>query len=320
MEFLGLLLSNLGGVPSISLTRKRRDGLLQEIAEWRKWSSAERREGREPRAEPRELAVLLGKLVFASQVVWNGRAFMQAMLSSFAGCEIDWRRGKVSFRGGSFTKCMVLPGGFWDDLDWWGEHLVERYSVPWTEVETPVAAIMGTDASGWGSGQLAWIDGGREEGQLLFTSAETRRPINWRELSGIVRAVELFGARLSGRTVLMETDNMAAKCSAAKGASHAEDMQELIRRLTRACERHVIRLKLTHTPGLKLDRPEHTSRGGLVEEPRQRLSARVFASLERAWGPFDSFIGPERQLASSERQSGLQFSPSGSIVGGRETA
>ena len=320
MEFLGLLLSNLGGVPSISLTRKRRDGLLQEIAEWRQWSSAERREGREPRADPRELAVLLGKLVFSSQVVWNGRAFMQAMLSSFAGCEIDWRRGKVSFRGGSFTKRMVLPGGFWDDLDWWGEHLLERYSVPWTEVETPTAAIMGTDASGWGSGQLAWIDGGREEGQLLFTSAETRRPINWRELSGIVRAVELFGARLSGRTVLMETDNMAAKCSAAKGASHAEDMQELIRRLTRACERHRIRLKLTHTPGLKLDRPDHTSRGDLVEEPRQRLSARVFASLERAWGPFDSFIGPERQLASSELQSGLQFSPSGSIVGGRESA
>ena len=113
MELLGLLLSNLGGVPSISLTRKRRDG--------------------QPRSEPRELAVLLGKLVFASQVVWNGRAFMQAMLSSFAGCEIDWRHGKVSFRGGSFTKRMGLPGGFWDDLDWWGEHLVERYSVPWTD-------------------------------------------------------------------------------------------------------------------------------------------------------------------------------------------
>ena len=76
------------------------------------------------------------------------------MLSSFAGCEIDWRRGKVSFRGGSFTKCMALPGGFWDDLAWWGEHLVARYSVPWTELETPAAAVMGTDASGWGSGQF----------------------------------------------------------------------------------------------------------------------------------------------------------------------
>ena len=106
----------------------------------------------------------------------------------------------------------------------------------WVETETPAAAVMGTDASGWGSGQLVWLDGGREEGQLRFTGAEIWRPINWRELSGIVRAVELFGARLSGRTVLMESDNMAAKCSAAmKGASHALDMQELVRRLTRAC-------------------------------------------------------------------------------------
>ena len=108
VEFLGLLISNLGGVPSISLTRKRRDGLLREIGEWRQWALAKQQAGREPRAYPRELASLLGKLVFASQVVWNGRAFMESMLSTFAGCEIDWRRGTVSLRRGSFTKRMSL--------------------------------------------------------------------------------------------------------------------------------------------------------------------------------------------------------------------
>ena len=54
-EFLGLLLSDPGGVPSISLTRKRRDSLLQEIAEWRhrsrecraaRWARATRRSSR----------------------------------------------------------------------------------------------------------------------------------------------------------------------------------------------------------------------------------------------------------------------------------
>ena len=129
MEFLGLLLSNLEGVPSISLTRKRRNGLLREIGEWRQWALSERQAGREPRAYPQELATLLGKLVFASQVAWNGRAFMQSMLSTFAGCEIDWRWGTVSLHGGSFTKCMPLPGGFWDDIDWRGEHLDTAPSV-----------------------------------------------------------------------------------------------------------------------------------------------------------------------------------------------
>ena len=50
-------------------------------------------------ADPLELARLMGKLVFASQVVWNGRPYMQAMLSCFAGCAVDWKRGTVEFEG-----------------------------------------------------------------------------------------------------------------------------------------------------------------------------------------------------------------------------
>ena len=85
MEFLGLLLANVNGQQGISLTRKRRDGLLELIAAWEQWRKESTRPGRKARADPRELASLLGKLVFASQVVWNGRPFMQSLLSSFAG-------------------------------------------------------------------------------------------------------------------------------------------------------------------------------------------------------------------------------------------
>ena len=37
------------------------------------------------RAEPRELASFIGHLVFCSDVVPNGRVYMQAMLRQFAG-------------------------------------------------------------------------------------------------------------------------------------------------------------------------------------------------------------------------------------------
>ena len=294
MEFLGLLLANLKDQQGISLTRKRRDGLLSLIGEWERWRATVGRPGRRSKAAPRELASLLGKLVFASQVVWNGRPFMQAMLSSFAGHTVDWVRGEVSFKGGERKQGIELTDGFWEDLRWWKVHLQERYSVPWKTDELAVAAITGTDASGWGTGQLAWVDGQRLESQLEFTHAERRRPINWRELLGIVRIVEQFGSLLTGRAVLIETDNMAAKGSAAKRSSKAEDMQELVRRLVSACELHHIRLRLTHTPGEKLDRPDQTSRGDLVEEPRQRLTSAWFQRIERAFGSFSSFLGPER--------------------------
>ena len=46
------------------------------------------------------------------------------------------------------------------------------------------AAITGTDASDFACGELAWIDGAREEMRVLFSRAEKRRPINFRELLG----------------------------------------------------------------------------------------------------------------------------------------
>ena len=71
--------------------------------------------------------------------------------------------------------------------------------------------------------------------------------------------------------VLAETDSMAAKGAAEKLASMAASMQELLRRLFDVAERYNIRIKLTHTPGEKLWRPDQTSRGDAVIEPRVRL-------------------------------------------------
>ena len=321
MEFLGLLLANVGGRHSISLTRGRRDGLLSLIDEWQSWQAGEAAAGRAARAQPKELASLLGKLVFASQVVWNGRPFMQSLLSSFRGLSVDWQRGVVTVRGVGAGVGVPLSRDFWQDLEWWRVHLRERYSIPWDTDELAVAAITGTDASGWGTGQLAWVDGQRVESQLAFTWAERRRPINWRELLGIVRVVEQFGELLVGRTVLVETDNMAAKGAASKRSSKAADMQELVRRLVAACEKWRIRLRLTHTPGEKLDRPDQTSRGDLVEEPRQRLNRAAFERIERAYGRFNSFLGPERhhQSGGAETREGVGehawFHPTYSTVG-----
>ena len=294
IEFLGLLICNMRDQRGITITRKRRGKLEAEMNAWSLLQN-----GDEPvEADPRELASFLGKLVFCSQVVKGGRTYMQGMLAQFQGLVVDWRRGEVSAAGGRWRK-MVLTSSFWRDLAWWRLHLRHRSLAPLEpEPARAEAALTGTDASGWGTGQIAWLDGGREESVLHFTAAEKRRPINWRELLGVLRICLVWGHRLRGRVVLVETDNMAAYGASRKMASKASDMQELIRRLYRAAEHYGFTLRVSHTPGEKLDRPDQTSRGDAMEEPRARLRPGLFGLAERRFGAFTSLLGAEREIVT----------------------
>ena len=64
--------------------------------------------------DPRELAVLLSNLVFASQVMPNARVYLQGMLASFVGLEVEWKRGKVRAVRGAW-RSMTLSDAFWRD-------------------------------------------------------------------------------------------------------------------------------------------------------------------------------------------------------------
>jgi hypothetical protein len=293
IEFLGLLLANIDGWAGVTLSRKRHGKLLAELDGWASrrpadgWLSA----------GPKEVASTLGKLVFASQVVPNGRTYMQGMLSTFKGMIVDWRRGTVSFEG-SRGQPLELGPAFWRDLAWWRRHLGSHSFTTFDSVtreNVGELALTGTDASDWGTGQVIWKDGAREEHRLIFTAAEKRRSINWRELLGIYRVAKIGGERLRGCLVLVEGDNMAAVGAARKLSSKSEDMQELVRRILRLSARHGFTLRVTHTPGEKLDRPDQTSRGDPIEEPRSRLVRAEFARIAARVGGFSSYVGAERE-------------------------
>ena len=82
----------------------------------------------------------------------------------------------------------ALQAAWLEALEWWSDHLERRNCVPMVEPPALAAArleggvVAGTDASGWGTGQLVWLDGAREEVQLEFTAAERKR---WLELVDI---------------------------------------------------------------------------------------------------------------------------------------
>ena len=303
IEFLGLLICNVEGARCIALTRSRQGKLRRMIDEWLTLRR-EHRGRRQVQVKPRDLAVLLGHLIFGSQVVPGGRTYMQGMLSQFKGLTVDWNHGQVKLTVGGEWGLVSLGDDFWRDLDWWADHFERRNCASLEERKIGVAAITGTDASDWGTGQLVWLNGAREEVVLQFTEVEQRRSINWRELLGIVRIIEHFGPRLSGRHVLVETDNTSARGAAAKLSSTSQDMQELVRRLLEAAERYGVSVRFTHTPGVKLIRPDQTSRGDPVEEPRMRLDKRRFELLNARFGPFNEFLGAERDHAVTGVSSG----------------
>ena len=292
IEFLGLLISNFEEVCCIGLSEKRQEKVKKLLNAWLEKKPASTKTSK---CDPTELARLLGQLVFASQVVQGGRTYMQGMLSQFKGLEVDWRRGLVRRIKDSAWAEIELNDGFWRDLEWWVDSFESRNCVSLIEDRLGVAAITGTDASDWGTGQVAWIDGGRDECVLRFGNAEKRRSINWRELLGVLRIIDMYGDQLRGRVVLLETDNTSAKGAAEQLKSKAEDMQELVRRLLEKSTLHGIHLRFTHTPGAKLDRPDQTSRGDPVDEPRVRVNLEAFDILNRRFGPFTEYMGAERQ-------------------------
>ena len=302
LEFLGLLISNVEGHRCIALSEKRQLKLRGMIDDWLRRRPVPG--GSACKVEPRDLAKLLGHLVFASQVVPGGRTYMQNMLSSFGGLEVDWKHGRVRAKEGPWD-LVCLTTGFWLDLEWWHDHLELRNCMPLVEQERCEAMLAGTDASDWGAGTVVWLDGHKEECNLAFTHAEKRRPINFRELLGIVRVLELYGERLSGCKIMIETDNMAAKGAAIKLASTAASMQEMLRRLYAVAEWYDITVVVIHTPGAKLFRPDQTSRGDPIEEPRLRLNKEEFSILDLRFGPFTEFVGAERRHAISRAGADL---------------
>ena len=304
MEFLGFLLSNVEQYRCISLTASRQAKLEQLIDDWLK---KEPPPGRPPgQAEPRVLASLLGQLVFSSEVIPNARVYMQAMLRQFKGLEVDWARGMVRYVHSQWQQVELLEG-FWRDLHWWRSALRSQNCKPFDTPTTGELAIVGTDASDLACGELVWLDGAREETMLMFTAAERRRPINFRELRGALRALEVWGARLRGRLVLIETDNSFGHYTTSNLRCKTEDSQELVRRILHLSLVHGFTVRSCHTPGLMLVRPDQTSRGAAPEEPRFRLPLREFHGLERRFGPFDELLGAEREIQSVKPAAARSF-------------
>ena len=123
------MLLNTPEYQGVSLSEKRLGQIMAMLNEWRGRHAVSRQatDGT-VEADPREVAHLLGHLVFVAQCVSGGRAYMSGMLSQFRGLEVDWRRGQVRAKDGEWQR-VVVTRGFWRDLDWWSRMLPTRHFV-----------------------------------------------------------------------------------------------------------------------------------------------------------------------------------------------
>jgi hypothetical protein len=309
LKFLGLRVTNVPGERSISLPQDKKLRLFGMMRHYREHYRAG------DRVAPQQLAKLLGLLNFASQVVDGGETFLTRMYSSFRGCVVDWKRGLV--RVGDGTRPMRLTEEFFRDLDWWQENLEWRNAVPLLPRIRGPPVILGTDASDQASGGLTWLSGDREETKHGWSSWERSQPINFRELAGSVHLIEQWGPRLRGRLIIIETDNMAAMHCIRRRRARTEAMAEQLRRLYALAARYDLEIRVIHTSGVDLVRPDAVSRDRTPKAPRQRFVAGEWAELSRIWGPFHKGIGAEmehRNTPASTPQDRTWYHPDHSTV------
>ena len=309
-EFLGLRISNLPGFRTVGLPANKLANLTKLLDNF----ANNYRPG--SRAHPKDLAQLLGQLNFAAQVVEGSSVFLDRMYAQFRGVLVDWKRGLVRIDGR--REHLVLRKDFFEDVAWWRTNLRYRHTVPIRdETAQEPGVISGTDASDWGKGQAIWLSGEREIFQHVFTEAEKRHPINFRELAGCVRILEQWGPRLRGRRLILETDNMAAMWAIRRGRARTGAMAEQLRRLFTMAAQWGVKIKIMHTRGVDLLLPDAVSRYRMPVPARQRLSWGEYNNVDSEYGPFEEGIGaemehrlPARKISTAPAERTLWLHPS----------
>ena len=152
------------------------------------------------RATEHELSVLCGKLLWACNVIFAGRLFLNRCLAT------------KRFASRLENKTTILTSDFFDDIRWWQAAIHLRNGVSFLVPESEIHISLDASSNGWVSGKPG-IGGYNHELHQYFSCTVPDELLEWTiadlELVAHVIAFHLWSSKWQNKQVTIHTDNEA---------------------------------------------------------------------------------------------------------------
>ncbi len=230
----------------------------------------------------RTLARVAGLCVSVLRAVLPGRMFLRNV------------HRQIARAGDDLEVRMRLSLGARSDLEWWLSALRQWNGSQ--AVPLPTDSVLTTDASssGWGATYL----GLKARGD--WSQSMARQYSNVRELSAVLLSLRAFRAQLSGRSVLLRSDNVTTVACVNRLVGRSQTLNEVVREIFSFCHAHGITLRALWIPGVTNTEADLLSRKA---DPNDwQVSELAFFMLEHKYGPHTV-----DRMASSENSKLARF-------------
>ena len=217
----------------------------------------------------RQFMSLIGLLTATEKQVYLGRLHMRP---------IQWHLKNHWKTPESLEKLIPIPHSLHTHLKWW---LVEKNVLEGQALHPLDHSVqVFTDASkeGWG----AHIEGQTCRG--TWSVQESKLHINILELKAVLLALKEFRTLVSGRVVMVATDNTTVLAYINKqGGMRSGDLCALLWRLLSWCDQNAVVLKARHIPGRLNVVADKLSRLGQIIQTEWSLHPEVFKDICQSW-------------------------------------
>lgn len=224
MEFVGIIIDTIDWVLRIS--PERLTDIKAELLQW----------GQKKVCSKRELLSLMGKLIFCSKVIRDGRKFVGRLID--LSKKVHHLHHKVKLNKEARA-----------DIEWWLRSMEDHNGISMfpTDWNIDESIVIYSDASDLAAGGIcgdSWF-------VVPFTGVNawmSKMDIAWRELYAAVVCVATFSDILTGKRVSMQIDNQAVYWSINNGKSKNPKLMSLIRSLYYYTTKYNIDYKAFYLP------------------------------------------------------------------------